>query len=191
MLGKSFRAFAVGAMLLGFGVANVDACNGISQQLTGFVPQGNTGCYTQAIEYSLPAQPSAAFFYMAPEPQPQRAYVQQEVLGYAPQPVAQIGLAYATAQPVRYQQAKTAAVVGFAANPAYATGPPVALRGRFAGNPAVGAVAINGAAQLNTGQIVGTGRARVLRPTLFKRKVAGNVAAGNAVVGAVVVGNGY
>lgn len=182
-------AIVAGAILaLGFTSAAL-ACGGA--QLVGFAP-ANVGCYS-AQAYALPAQPPAASIwsqeYFIPEPQPQRAYVQQEVLGYAPQPVAQVNLAYATAPAVAYARpVKTAAVVGFAGN-AYATGQPVALRGRFAGNPAVGAVNLR-VGQLNTGQVVGFDRQRVQRETFFRRKVAVPLSGGNAVVGAVVVG-GY
>lgn len=190
MLSKLPLLIVSGAILaLGFSSAAL-ACGGA--QLVGFAPAANVDCYS-AQAYTLPAAPPAASVwsqeYFIPQPQPQRAYVQQEVLGYAPQPVSQVRVAYATAPAVAYTQAvRTAAVVGFAGN-AYATGQPVALRGRFAGNQAVGAVNVH-AAQLNTGQVAAVGRERVLRPTLFKRKVAAPLSAGNAVVGAVVVG-GY
>lgn len=146
MRGICFVAFALLA-IVGLCAAPCDACPAQVGQLQGFA----TPC---AQAYVAPVQqfvaPPPAAYYMAPQVQ---QFVAPQVLNYSA-PVAAV---------------KVAAVnVGYGYGSAAVVGAPVALRGRFAGSPAV-----VGAAQLNVG--VGRSRERVLRPTLFKRQVAAPV----------------
>lgn len=162
-------AALVAAAVLGVCGVDTEACPPQAAAVVGFAPQACSGAYTA----SFTAAPQPASYWMAPAAfyQPPPAQFVQAEVAYAPQP-QQLN--------VVYQQQQRAQVVGFAKQYNYGAaaivGAPVALHGRFAGNPAVGL----GSAQLNLGG--GRQRERVLRPTLFKRAV-GNTAA----VGAVVV----
>ncbi len=132
---------------LGLLAAPCDACPAQVQQLQGFA----NPC---AQAYVAPVQqfvaPPPAAYYVAP---PVQQFIAPQVMSYSA-PVAAV---------------KVAAVnVGYGYGSAAVVGAPVALRGRFAGSPAVA-----GVAQLNVG--VAKSRERVLRPTLFKRAVAAPV----------------
>lgn len=169
------------AVLLGFCVAATDAkaCNGVSASVVGYAP-----CAEQ-INIGYAAPPAASFWapqFYQPEPimLPAAQYVQsQAVVGFAPQPVTPVYNAHV-------KHYRSAAVVGYQPTAAV-VGAPVALWGRFAGSPAVGRIGAVG--QINAG-FVGAGRERVLRPSVFKRRVGAPVATGNIVVGAVQL-NGY
>lgn len=178
--------------VLGPSASRTEACGGVGQ-LSGYAPSACSGAYTAGYTANFVAlQPPASYWMMPPaqfySPPPQQYVQRQEVLGYTPQPVAAVNVAYATAQPVaavNVGYTRTAAVVGFADQGHYAktaavVGAPVALHGRFKGN--VSANYAQGQ-QLNVvGAVnVGKSRQRVLRPTFFRRAV------GAPVVGAVTV----
>jgi hypothetical protein len=128
----------------------------------GLLPAIVGACPTAQLQTQcLQSAPLATIGYAAPvaqfvAPAPSY-YVQQQAFVAPPQPVVAAYSQTVVAQPF---------VAGYTQQ--YATGGAVALRGRFAGAPAVGA------AQLNLG--AGVSRERVLRPTLFKRKVGQVVA---------------
>ena len=146
---RSFIVSLTAAAVVALGALSgpVEACEAVGQFRSAYCAPALTAAFYQ---------PPVAQFVAPPAPS---YYVQQQAFVAPPQPVV-----------AAYSQSYTARPVALNAgySQAFAVGSPVAVRGRFAGSPAVG-----GAAQLNLGG--GTSRERVLRPTLFKRKVASPV----------------
>jgi hypothetical protein len=159
----------MGSIFAKFTLAAVVACGALSGPLEACegVSQFRSDCYSAQVLARYEAPPA---FFVQPPPMPAAYFYQQAQFVAPPQPVvAAYSRSYSAALPINagYTQAFTA-------------GAPVAIRGRFAGNPAVGGQQLNLA--INAG--VATGRERVLRPTLFKRKVAAPLTAA-PVVGAI------
>jgi hypothetical protein len=144
-MGRLLGFLALGAIVACGALSGpVAACDGVAQFRSDY-------CAPQLVAaYAAPL--------VVPQPPP-TVFYRQEAFVAPPQPVV-----------AAYAQSYSAPVAFSAGySQAFAAGPPVALRGRFAGNPAYG-----GAAQLNFN--AGVSRERVARQTLFKRKVGPSLA---------------